>query len=237
MNKKIINDIIEICDKVNLPATNDNECEKKIQVIKNLIDGKFKIKQFENFLLVEPDLINPKGKIKIVSSHIDNVYKKTFLLKNNKTLTGSFDNSITNAILVYYINHQKNNQICYVFTKHEEDTMKGITDVLNYFRNFRDKIFICLDVTPYCSYTHVGTIENNKFILIKRKFKKIAKIEWNKCMNDEARILGKMGEKSLSYNIAVKYEDNDCHHISGGTLSDMNLILYYKNLKKVIESF
>ena len=94
-----------------------------------------------------------RGPVFVVSSHVDCEYHITKCFaeyKDDETLLGTFDNSITNAAIVYLmVNGRLPENVLVAFTGDEEETGRGAKGVIRYIR--RNKLDVInvfvLDVT------------------------------------------------------------------------------------------
>ena len=98
---------------------------------------------------------------------MDNVYSACFCKQQNDVLLGTFDNSLTNYVMLLLMKELNKTQIVYIFADNEESDNPDILNVPLF--SYKTFLFnICLDVTPYCHYTHICTIENDNFNLAKK---------------------------------------------------------------------
>lgn len=98
----------------------------------------------------------------LISSHIDCVYDKLFCEeREDGTLRGTFDNSLTNSCLLYaMLSGQIDDNVVIAFTGDEEEDSNGAREVMRMLRRQHTKIAFCfvLDVTEEgwqekCPYT------------------------------------------------------------------------------------
>lgn len=103
----------------------------------------------------------------LVSSHVDCVYDHLFCqeLNEQKMFKGTFDNSLTNACVLYdMIHEQLNDNVIVAFTGDEEEEGGGVYEVIRTLRNWNAHIAmtIVLDITEEgWSQQYHFTVEND----------------------------------------------------------------------------
>ena len=106
-----------------------------------------------------------KAKTVLVSSHADSNYDSHFHLKIEESheLLGTFDNSITNAlVLKMMLDDRLHPDVLVAFTGDEEEESRGAVEVISRLENMGQfpKTVIVLDVTDNRHYGKPFTIEN-----------------------------------------------------------------------------
>ena len=101
----------------------------------------------------------------VISSHADSNFERHShrLIEDTGELVGTFDNSITNAVLLQLLlNDQLPAEVLVAFTGDEEEDSKGATDLIRYLEDQGrvPKVVMVLDVTDNSSYGCPFTIEN-----------------------------------------------------------------------------
>lgn len=233
MNYDLIKKLTTTCP----PGTLLNNQENfKISCIINQINNKkFDVILENGYILITHKHFNNLKPFITISSHVDNVYNNCFCKLENEYLVGTFDNSITNYAIIELLRSIRNKQIVYIFTDNEEINNSTISNVpLLQNKNFLFNI--CLDVTPYCHFTHVATIENDIFALAQIKNKKIAFIQPYQSMNDESISLQNINIKSFSFCITGNFDCNRCHSEKGGIISLKKYRKYLILLKKLLRN-
>lgn len=232
MNNNLLNQLTTKCPSGTLRGNKENEKIKTI--IENIDTSKYKIIIENGYILVSNIHFNSKEKFITISSHVDNVYSACFCKQQNDVLLGTFDNSLTNYVMLLLMKELDKTQIVYIFADNEESDNPDILNVPLF--SYKTFLFnICLDVTPYCHYTHICTIENDNFNLAK-KIKKmankdVAAISVYQSMNDESSFLNQQNIKSFSFCITCNFANNRCHSEDGGSLSIEKLQKYFEILK------
>ena len=125
----------------------------RIQVIGSLLENT------DYQLLHKGNLCNIYGKkpvrnqsVILISSHIDCVYDYLFCREHEdlQMLSGTFDNSLTNACVIYDMIHGRlNDNVVIAFTGDEEEDAGGVKEVVRQFRKWNTNIAlaIVLDIT------------------------------------------------------------------------------------------
>lgn len=231
MNYELIKNLTTKCPSGTLINGQDNF---KISSIINEIDkSEYNISVENGYILVTNKFFDNQKKFISLSSHIDNVYNNCFCNIDNEFLRGTFDNSLTNYAMLDCIRNLKQKQIIYIFTDNEELNNSTIINV-SLLKNNNFLFNVCLDVTPYCHYTHVATIENDYYGLNKIKNKKVAYIQPYQSMNDESNFLQTKNLKSFSFCVTCDFSENRCHSENGGIISIKKYKAYIKMLKKLL---
>jgi hypothetical protein len=129
-------------------------------------------------------------------------------------------------------------QVVFIFADGEENGVANILQVY-LFKNKKFLFNICLDVTPYCHFTHFATIENDNHNLAKkiRKNKGVALIPVYQSKTDESTYLSNNKVKSFSYCLTINFDANRCHSELGGALTCENLDKYYSVLKNFLDNY
>lgn len=101
----------------------------------------------------------------VISSHADSTFENHIysLLKESKELQGTFDNSITNAVLLQLmLQDLLPRDVLVAFTGDEENESEGAASVIKYLENIKAKpsCVMVLDVTDNSYYDFPFTIEN-----------------------------------------------------------------------------
>lgn len=210
---------------------------EKANYILSQIDKKnFNIMYKNGYILLALKSFNVNKKFITISSHIDTTYRNVFYREDLDNIYGTLDNSATNFILLKLLQNNTNPQVLFIFTDNEETKICNLLNVeYLYHKNFKHNI--CLDVTPYCYYTHFATIENDSYKLCPRILKKnkfIANIEVYQSKDDESTILREHNIKSYSFCLTCNFKDNRCHSEAGGVIPKKNIFEYYNTLKKVL---
>lgn len=233
MNYNIIRELTTICPPGAIINCVDNS--KIFCILKQINENKFNIVVENGYILIMHKKFDKQRHFITISSHIDSVYSHCFFCVKDNMLYGTFDNSITNYASLVMMKSIKRRQVVYVFTDNEEVNNSTILNV----PLLKNKMFlynICLDVTPYCFYTHVATVENDVYKLAKINSKKIAFIKPYQSMNDESKCINASGFKSFSFCLTCRFCNNKCHSEEGGTISIENFRQYIKLLKRLIRS-
>ena len=119
----------------------------------------------------------------LISSHIDCVYDRLFCqeLENGQILKGTFDNSLTNACVLYNMIHERlSENVIIAFTGDEEENAGGVYEVVRQLRKWNTHIAlaIVLDITEegWNERQHF-TVENDLGIDIKTGFRIVELLE------------------------------------------------------------
>ncbi len=99
----------------------------------------------------------------IVSSHIDTVYKNFYSMEGRDVVTGTLDNSITNAVLIdLLIRYDIPENVIVAFTGNEEKESLGVDETIEFLHGIKAgaAIVASLDVTNRGYRNHGYTVEN-----------------------------------------------------------------------------
>ncbi len=141
--------------------------DRLIQIENILKDTEYKKLNSDGLFELYAKGDNLPEKIVLVSSHIDckDTITKCFVEKySDEFLLGTFDNLVTNAIIVsLMIENKLNENIVIAFTGDEEEESTGAYDVIDFLENSGKKVFsVVLDVTDMGWDEKASfTIENN----------------------------------------------------------------------------
>ena len=112
-----------------------------------------------------PDF-DPALALVLVSSHIDSHYTNYHASCDDSILLGTFDNSVTNAVILSLIlENRLPQQVLVAFTGDEEDESRGADQVIDMLRNAPPKpihpeMVVVLDITEESYDSHSFTFEN-----------------------------------------------------------------------------
>ena len=125
----------------------------RIRVIEDLLkDTDYKLLHKGNLCYIYGKKPVKDQSVILISSHIDCVYGKLFCqeLEGGQMLRGTFDNSLTNACVLYdMIQGNLDENIVVAFTGDEEEDSGGVKEVARIFRNWHANIALAvvLDIT------------------------------------------------------------------------------------------
>lgn len=126
---------------------------------------------------------NPEQSAILLSSHIDSLYDNYHCsIQEQDLLLGTFDNSITNAVLVHLMVAKKlPPQVLVAFTGDEEDQSRGADQIVSALGSsngvdIRPEFVIVLDVTEEGYKSHSFTIEN---LFIRKQHKKSDRLRFS----------------------------------------------------------
>jgi hypothetical protein len=107
---------------------------------------------------------DPSQPMLLVSSHIDSLYTHYHASCSDGILLGTFDNSITNAIVIdRMLGGHLHPQVLVAFTGDEEDSSRGADHVMQLLQScgpLHPEFVVVLDVTEEAYDTHAFTVEN-----------------------------------------------------------------------------
>ena len=112
-----------------------------------------------------PDF-DPALPLVLVSSHIDSLYTNYHASCNNGTLLGTFDNSVTNAVILSLIMENRlPRQVLVAFTGDEENDSRGADQVMDILQStspnpIHPGMVVVLDITEESYENHSFTFEN-----------------------------------------------------------------------------
>ena len=170
-------ELMTIINQVNVDCKDDGRnftVTDRIQSIESLLENT------DYHLLHKGNLCFIYGKkpvknqsVILISSHIDCVYDRLFCreYEDLHLLNGTFDNSLTNACLLYDMIHGRlNDNVVIAFTGDEEEDAGGVKEVVRQFRKWNTSIAltIVLDVTEEgWKEKRMFTVENDLNVDIK----------------------------------------------------------------------
>jgi len=102
----------------------------------------------------------------LVSSHIDSLYTNYHASCDDGILLGTFDNSVTNAVILSLIlENRLPQQVLVAFTGDEEDESRGADQVIDILQNappnaIHPEMVVVLDITEESYDSHSFTFEN-----------------------------------------------------------------------------
>ncbi len=99
----------------------------------------------------------------VVSSHIDTVYDNFYFRDGSDVVTGTLDNSITNAVLIDIIRKNRlPEEVIVAFTGNEEKESLGVDETVSFLHACKANVefAVSLDVTNRGYRNHGYTIEN-----------------------------------------------------------------------------
>lgn len=99
----------------------------------------------------------------LVSSHIDTVYKNFYEMEGRDVVTGTLDNSITNAILIdLLVRNDLPENVTVAFTGNEEKESLGVDETISFLHSAKARagIVVSLDITNRGYRNHGYTVEN-----------------------------------------------------------------------------
>lgn len=140
---------------------------KRIEVIKELLaHSEYKLLHEGNLCLIYGKQNVDFKSVVLVSSHIDCVFDELFCKDfSSEYYQGTFDNSLTNACVLYdMITNSLPDDVVVAFTGDEEEDSGGAYEVMRTFKKWRSniKLAIVLDVTEEgWTKEHPFTIEND----------------------------------------------------------------------------
>ena len=115
------------------------------------------------YLLYGVGELDKSKKYIVVSSHIDTEMKRFFVKQKEKSIFGTFDNSITNASVIHnMLGGNFNDNILIAFTGNEENGMRGAKNLHEYLSGYDVGLYMVLDVTWEEHYGNTFTLENVK---------------------------------------------------------------------------
>lgn len=109
---------------------------------------------------------DPALELVLVSSHIDSLYTKYHASCDDGILLGTFDNSVTNAVILSLIlENRLPQQVLVAFTGDEEDESRGADQVIDILQNappipIHPELVVVLDITEESYDSHSFTFEN-----------------------------------------------------------------------------
>ena len=109
---------------------------------------------------------DPALALVLVSSHIDSLYTKYHASCDSGILLGTFDNSVTNAVILSLIlENRLPQQVLVAFTGDEEDESRGADQVIDILQNappnpIHPEMVVVLDITEESYDSHSFTFEN-----------------------------------------------------------------------------
>lgn len=168
-----IGELIKLLSIINVTSIDNGKIFTdltKINNINNILKtSNYKLLHEGNLCYIwEHKKFNKNLPVILVSCHADSIYKNhSFSINDDKTILGTFDNSINNAILVLLMmNNLLHSNVLITFTGDEEEDSKGAAETVYFLSNndvskWEDLVtVISLDVTGEGYDTHDFSIEN-----------------------------------------------------------------------------
>lgn len=151
----LANDFYSLLQQVTVDSKDDGhqfQVTDRITAIQSLLQpsGYQLLKSGKLFLLYGMEPLEQK-EIVLISSHIDCVYNRCYCKENETCYQGTFDNSLTNAAVLYnMLHHRFPKNVVVAFTGDEERDSGGALEVIGYLLNqsgCRVKFALVTDVT------------------------------------------------------------------------------------------
>ena len=165
-----INNISSLLNRVTVDCKDDGETfqhTERIEVIKDYLrESSYQLIAEESlFLLYGKKQPRPGDAVVLISSHIDCVYQRCFFTESDEVYHGTFDNSFTNAALLYEMKCDTlPDDVLIAFTGDEEHDSAGAIAVNVYLTKQQTPIrfALVLDVTNAgWASNHLFAIEND----------------------------------------------------------------------------
>ncbi len=176
----------EILAKVSVDCKDNGRrfiVDDRIRAIREILDGSaYSLLRAGNLCYIYGKRDVRNSEVVLISSHIDCVFSNVFYREENEDYyLGTFDNTITNACVLYDMIHNKlPDNVIVAFTGDEEEDSGGALEVVRILRqwNCKIKMGIVLDVTEEgwvekCPFT----VENDLGIDIMSGYKLIKTLD------------------------------------------------------------
>ena len=166
-----IEEMIEILKIVNVSSIDDDYKmidSTRIEVIADCLENSnYKMEYCGKltFIYVHQNF-DPSYPIILVSNHIDSLYNEHFMEKwNDEELLGTFDNSISNGVVLFsMLKEYLNPQVMVAFTANEESGMRGAKESILFFKEHdilkNLEMAIVMDITAEGYGEYEFTVEN-----------------------------------------------------------------------------